>query len=167
MIPKTLKNFNLFVNGQGYAGRVSELTLPKLAIKYEHYRGGGMDTTMPIDMGMDTMSCGFTLAEYDKNILALFGLIDGSSVNLNFRGALDDGSNSPSSLIVNVSGKWQDMDLGSWQPGSLSQLKVNVTVTYYKLTLDQKDLIEIDSMNMVRKVNGVDQLAGLRQAIQV
>ena len=30
IIPKILKNFNLFIDGRGYAGRVEEVTLPKL-----------------------------------------------------------------------------------------------------------------------------------------
>ena len=33
MLPKILKNFNVFVDGRGYAGRVEEITLPKLTIK--------------------------------------------------------------------------------------------------------------------------------------
>ena len=48
MLKDTLKNMNLFVNGKGYAGVIDEITLPKLTVKTEEYRGGGMD--MPIDM---------------------------------------------------------------------------------------------------------------------
>ncbi len=167
MIPKTLKNFNLFVNGLGYAGRVADLSLPKLTVKYDHFRGGGMDAPIPMDMGMDALTCGFTLAEYDQNVLTLFGLLDGSTVNLTLRGALDDGSGTAVPVIVNLEGKWQDMDFGSWQAGSISQLKVSVIATYYKLTLNSKDLIEIDVLNMVRKINGADQLTSLRNAINL
>ena len=35
MIPRVLKNFNLFVDGRGLAGTVSTLTLPKLSTKME------------------------------------------------------------------------------------------------------------------------------------
>ena len=42
MLPKILKNFSAFVDGRGYAGRVDEITLPKLTIKMEEYRAGGM-----------------------------------------------------------------------------------------------------------------------------
>ena len=42
MLPKILKNFNVFVDGRGYAGRVDEITLPKLTIKTEEYQGAGM-----------------------------------------------------------------------------------------------------------------------------
>lgn len=35
MLPKILKNFNVFVDGRGYAGKIDEVTLPKLTIKTE------------------------------------------------------------------------------------------------------------------------------------
>ena len=37
-----------FVDGRGYAGRVDEITLPKLTIKTEKHRAGGMDVPVEI-----------------------------------------------------------------------------------------------------------------------
>ncbi|HBU6186017.1 TPA: phage major tail tube protein, partial [Escherichia coli] len=37
--------------------------------------------------------------------------------------------------------------------------------TYYRLTIDGSDIIEIDTVNMVEKVNGVDRLEQHRRAI--
>ena len=39
MLPKILKNFNAFVDGRGYAGRIDEISLPKLLIKTEEHYG--------------------------------------------------------------------------------------------------------------------------------
>jgi P2 family phage contractile tail tube protein len=36
-----------------------------------------------------------------------------------------------------------------------------------KLAIDGEELIEIDAINLVRKVGGVDQMARIRQAIGV
>jgi UDP-N-acetylmuramoyl-L-alanyl-D-glutamate--2,6-diaminopimelate ligase len=55
MLPKILKNFNVFVDGRGYAGKIDEITLPKLTIKTEEYRAGGMDIPVSIDMGMEKL----------------------------------------------------------------------------------------------------------------
>ena len=33
MIPKILKNFNLFIDGRGYVGKCDEVNPPKLSIK--------------------------------------------------------------------------------------------------------------------------------------
>jgi P2 family phage contractile tail tube protein len=42
-----------------------------------------------------------------------------------------------------------------------------VGLRYYKLTIGGRELIEIDKVNMIRKIGGLDQLATIRQAIGV
>lgn len=42
-IVNILRNVNVFVDGRGYAGRAQEVTLPKLAVKTEEHRAGGLD----------------------------------------------------------------------------------------------------------------------------
>ena len=37
--------------------------------------------------------------------------------------------------------------------------------SYYKLTIDEEELIEIDAINLVRKVGGTDQMEAIRAAI--
>ena len=63
MLPRTLKNFQLSVDGVGYAGRVTELTPPTLSTKSEEYRAGGMDAPYYIDMGSEAMEAEFTVSE--------------------------------------------------------------------------------------------------------
>lgn len=53
MLPKILKNFNVFVDGRGFAGRAEEITLPKLTIKTEEFLGAGMSAPVEVDMGME------------------------------------------------------------------------------------------------------------------
>lgn len=48
MIPETTANLNLFVDGVSFRGDVPSLTLPKLTLKMEEHRPGGMD--MPVEM---------------------------------------------------------------------------------------------------------------------
>ncbi len=74
MLPKVLKNFNLFVNGHGYAGRVEEVALPKLTIKTEDFQLGGLDTPVQMDMGMERLECGLRLREYDPQMISMLGI---------------------------------------------------------------------------------------------
>ncbi|MDL2295612.1 phage major tail tube protein [Lachnospiraceae bacterium OttesenSCG-928-E19] len=87
-MPKILKNFNLFVDGRGYAGRADEVTPPKLTIKTEEIRAGGMDAPAEVDMGMEKIETSFSLIEYDPDILTQFGVVSGNSVSITLRGAL-------------------------------------------------------------------------------
>ena len=70
-------------------------------------------------------------------------------------------------VIVNLRGGWKELDAGTWKPGDKSTLKVSVAASYYKLTINDEELIEIDAANLVRKVGGIDQMAEIRAAIGV
>ncbi|EEW6104121.1 TPA: phage major tail tube protein, partial [Escherichia coli] len=41
-VPKHLRFFTLFVDGENEVGKVTSVTLPKLTRKTDSYRGGGM-----------------------------------------------------------------------------------------------------------------------------
>ena len=161
-VPHTLKNFNLFIAKAGstanqYAGVVTELNLPKLTLKTEDYRAAGMDAPIPVEVGMEALICDFTLAEYRQDILNFFGFFD-YDTTVTFRGAFDDGKNEPIATEVKVNGLVKETDFGSWKLGSLTTFKASFAATYYQLSFNGVEAIEIDLLNMVRKINGVDQL---------
>ena len=166
MLPKILKNFNVYVDGRGYAGRVDEITLPKLTVKTEEYQGAGMSSSVEIDMGLEKLEMDLTFSEYDRDLFKLFGLTNGSEFALTIRGALQ-GTGDTSPVVINVRGYFKEMDFDSWKPAEKATLKCSVACNYYKLTIDGVELIEIDPVNMIRNVNGVDQLSEVRQALQI
>jgi P2 family phage contractile tail tube protein len=166
MLPKILKNFNVYVDGRGYAGRVDEITLPKLTVKTEEYQGAGMSSPVEIDMGLEKLEMDLTFSEYDRELFKLFGLTNGSEFALTIRGALQ-GTGDTSPVVINVRGYFKEMDFDSWKPAEKATLKCSVACNYYKLTIDGVELIEIDPVNMIRNVNGVDQLSEVRQALQI
>ncbi|WP_264376306.1 MULTISPECIES: phage major tail tube protein [unclassified Wolbachia] len=167
MLPKILKNFNVFVDGRGYAGKIDEITLPKLTIKTEEYRAGGMDIPINIDMGMEKLEAELTFAEYDSELFRLFGLIDNNAVSLTLRGGLQVSNSEAESVVVNLRGLFKELDFGSWKPAEKATLKCTVAANYYKLTIDGRELIEIDAENMIRKIDGVDQMTSMRTALGI
>ncbi|MFP3033837.1 MAG: phage major tail tube protein, partial [Wolbachia sp.] len=138
MLPKILKNFNVFVDGRGYAGKIDEITLPKLTIKTEEYRAGGMDIPINIDMGMEKLEAELTFSEYDSELFRLFGLINNNAVYLTLRGGLQ-GSSDTESVVINLRGLFKELDFGSWKPAEKATLKCTVAANYYKLTIDGKE----------------------------
>lgn len=166
MLPKILKNFNAFVDGRGYAGRIDEIILPKLSIKTEEYRGGGMDIPVAIDMGMEKLEAELNFAEYDSELFRLFGLVDGNGVSITLRGGLQ-GIGEAEAIVINLRGQFKELDLGNWKPADKAKLKCTISIRYYKLTIDLRELIEIDAENMIRKINGIDQMSSLRSALGI
>lgn len=166
MIPKILKNFNAFVDGRGYAGRVDEVVLPKLTVKTEEHRAGGMDAPVEIDMGMEKLECELTFAEYDIELFRLFGLVDGNSVAITLRGAIQSDSDAEA-IVVRLQGSFRELDSGTWKAGDKATLKCMMAVRTYKLEIDGDEVVNIDVENMTRIINGVDEMVSIRNAIGI
>lgn len=164
MLPRILNNYNMIAQGRGFAGRVDEIELPKLKIKTDEQRSGGTDVPEDIDMGMEKLECSFTLAEHDPVIFKTFGLRSGSAVQLTFKAAMvDDDSVTP--YVVQVRGRYTELDPGTLKAGDKTPLKATVAVNYYRLDQGDENLVEIDVRGMKRIIGGVDQLAAIRNAI--
>jgi P2 family phage contractile tail tube protein len=166
MLPKILKNFAVFVDGRGYAGKVEEITLPKLTIKTEEYRAGGMDVPIAIDMGMEKLETDMTFSDYDSEIFKLFGIISGNLVALTLRGALQEPDKTDAiPVVLHLRGTLRELDFGTWKAAEKATLKMAMDLRAYKLTYNNADVIEIDAENMIRKIDGTDQLATFRTAL--
>ena len=163
--PRVLKGFNLFVDGRGYAGKVEELELPKLTIKTEEFRAGGMDVPVELDMGMEKLECSFTLADIQADVLRQFGIGHNQPVALTFRGGFGLGDGRTVPIAIKAQGMIRELDHGTWKPGEKLQQKVTVALKYYSYSESGDMIHEIDVENMVRIINGVDMLAETRAAI--
>lgn len=162
-----LKNLNLFVDGRGLAGEVDEVNPPALSQKTEEFRGGGMNGPVDITLGMEKLASDFTLVSYNKDVLALFGVTEGSSVPFLIREALESFDSTVTAVVHTMRGKIVKMEPGSHKPGELPKLKVSLSLHYYKLQHGDDVIHEIDVLNMVQVINGVDALAGIRKAIGI
>jgi len=162
-----LKNFNLFVDGRGYAGNVDEYNPPDLTLVTEDHRAGGMDAPIRLDMGMEALEASFVLSDYDPDVLALFGVAEGNSVPFTARGALESYDGTVTAVVHNMQGKITSLARGTWTPGSKATLTVTIALKYYKETHGDTVIHEIDIENMVRTVNGTDRLAEIREALGI
>lgn len=165
MIPQTLTNMSLFVDGRSYAGKVTELTLPVLTRTTDEMRAGGMDGPVEIGLGIELMSASFKLAGIDRESLAFFGLADDTAFNSVFRGAFKDLKGATVAAVATLRGMLKEVDPGAWTPGQRNETTYTLSPSYYKLEVDGQVLYEIDPLNCVRIINGVDELAAERAAI--
>lgn len=160
-----LKNLTLWVDGRGMAGQVQEVDPPKLTLKTEDFMGGGMVAPLKVTMGMEAMEASFSLIAYNKDVLALFGVVEGSDVPLTIRGALESFDGTVTPVVMTMRGKVTEQDPGTWKPGDVPSLKNTMALAYYKLQHGDTVVHEIDVENMVCVINGVDTLAEMRAAL--
>lgn len=167
-LPRKLKNLNLFNDGHSYMGVVKSVTLPKLTTKTEEWRGGGMDIPVDVDMGMEKLTVELTLGGYDAQVMKQFGAIGVADTLLRFTGALQrDDSGEVTAVEVVMRGRFTEIDKGDAEAGEDTEVKLTASLSYYKEVMDGEELVEIDALTMVKKVNGVDLLEPYRRALGI
>lgn len=165
-VPKVLKNFNVIIDGYGYAGIADEVTPPALMLKTEDHRGGGLDIPIRLDMGMEVMELKFTMAEHSVALFRQFGLRDGRGVAITFRAAASD-DKVVVPYVITCRGSYKDLTPSAIRAGDKNTISGTVSLRYYRLSINGVDIIEIDIDNMTRVIDGVDQLAEQRAAISL
>lgn len=165
-LPSTLKNMTLFGDGESWAGKVPECNIPKLARKMEAYRGGGMAGEVDIDLGQEKIEFEWSAAELLETALKGYGAATVDGVQLRFVGAFQsDTTGTYDGWEVVVRGRHSEIDPGAQKVGSITEAKFKTSCSYYKLSKNDAALIEIDLINMVFKVGGVDRLAEERRIL--
>lgn len=167
-LPRKLKNLNLFNDANSYVGVVKSVTLPPLGRKMESYRGGGMNGPVKADLGFSDDGIQFEWKTGGLDLIALrqFGAVNASGVALRFAGAFQqDDTGDVSAVEVVMRGRHETIEMGDNQPGEDTEHSITTTCTYYKLIVDNEEIIEIDLLNFIEKVNGVDMLEKQRAAI--
>ncbi len=153
-IPAKLRLFTCFVNSVNNIGKVTSVTLPKLTRKTDDYQGGGMIGSVAVDLGLDSGALDATMVVgglVQDLLLEYGGDLDGTLIR--FTGEY---YTSGESQIVDVEmrGKFTEIDGGESKQGEDTSVTYAIKNTYYKLSIDDKPLWEIDLLNFVYKRNG-------------
>lgn len=156
----------LYADGKEKIASLIEYTPPVPEILTEEYRAGGMDIAISMDMGMAAMEASFTIGE-DPDILALFGIKeDGKKVPFFIRSHLEnDVSGATKTVVEELRGLVSKIDNGTKSGGSFTATTVTIKPSYYKYEVGGTTIHEFDPINMIRIVNGVDQLAEARASL--
>ncbi|MFJ7315061.1 phage major tail tube protein [Pseudomonas sp. NPDC098747] len=167
-MPRKLKNLNLFNEGQNYLGVAKSVTLPALGRKMEAYRGGGMNGPVKADLGFsdDGIQLEWKTGGLDLISLRQFGAVNAAAIGMRFSGSFQqDDTGEISAVEVVVRGRHETIEMGDAQPGEDTEHSITTTCSYYKLIVDNEEIIEVDLLNFIENVNGVDMLQKQRSAI--
>jgi P2 family phage contractile tail tube protein len=166
MFPSKVKNINLFNEGNSYLGSIGEYTPIKLTMLTQDWRGGGMIGSVKIDQGIELPEFEWTLGGWSRQVIGQFGVTTLDGVLLRAMGALqDDTSGTVKAVEAVVMGRHTEIDFGNWKPGEDTEKKIKTAPSYYKLIEDGAELVEIDLVGGIYRINGIDRYAEIRAAI--
>jgi P2 family phage contractile tail tube protein len=166
-MPRILKDMMIFNAGNAYIGEALSFTPPKLVRKLEEHRAGGMDRAVKVDMGGEPLECEIETAGPMRDVLGQYGgAID--AVMLRLVGTYqNDQTRGIDTLEFIVRGRHEEIDLGSYKVGEKNENKSKLALTYVKFDWNGATIIEIDVLNMVEIVDGIDRLAERRAALGI
>lgn len=169
-IPAVINNCVVRKNGDILVG-IASVTLPELSKKTETFEGAG--TAGPIEIPIRSLYEAMTTTIKFTNINKNIDLEDGNVIDLNIKAALQeaDKQSHNTEKIVKLSSSMKGM-IKSMKPGDVSaggkaETEMEMSVTYYKLVIDGKEIFEIDKFNNVCRFNGNDLAADIKKALDM
>jgi hypothetical protein len=164
-----LKRWAIWVDGIGKAGNAVEYVPPVIEVLSEDYQAGDMDMPVPIDVGMAAMEATWSISGVDVATLALFGLVQGKSRTVSVRSTYTDRSGGSYELVEELGGMITKIERDTLDTGSQSgkNQKCTMKLDYYKVSRSGVVLLEIDPVNHVRSLGGVDALEAARALMKL
>lgn len=155
------------VDGVRIPGTV-DLKLPAIKLKTEKLFLGGADGEIETDFGLQALEAGMKLATIDRKVMAQVGLRPGVFRTFTFNGAsVSEADGAVKGVVARLTGKIRDDEPGNWKHGDKTEWDYKVLIRTYKLTVDGRVIYDIDPLNFIRVIDGVDQLADMRAAMQL
>lgn len=167
-IPEKLINFRVYENGSNFVGLV-DAELPSLELMTETVSGAGIagEYDSPVIGHYQSMTLSLS---WRTPTGRLFALAAPKVHQLDLRGAIqvNDAANGqyravPLRVSLNCTPK--NTEPGKLEVGSPMDSSSEFEVTYMKIWYDGTECVEIDKLNFICKIDGVDYLAAVRQAL--
>ena len=158
-------NANVLLNGASMLGRAEEIDLPDIKAKMADHKALGLFGMFEIPSGVDKLEASFKWNSYYPDVLSVIPNIF-STVSLQVRASVETwdntGRSAEAAMVVFLSGTFKEFSAGKLKPHDNADLPSKLNVLYIKQVLNGQELYEIDVLNNIYSVNGVDQLANYR-----
>lgn len=160
--PTVVKNFDGFIEGVSYAGKIEEAEIPDVGLEVEDLLTGGLGGTKEISMGaVEKMDASIMIKGMSPDMIRQLGKDDGQ---LTLRGALGSGSASVPA-VYQMRGLFKKLETGNLKRKDMGSQKLIANLDYLKITIDGEELVEVDILGNRFIVDGVDRFEADRQAL--
>lgn len=158
-----LRKFNAFVDGYSTHLEIEKITPPAVRDQVESIKAGGLLAELDMPLGYQKLEAGLLINSRQKKLMVKAGLTPGKSTRTTFRGvSISEIDGSQQNEVLIVQGRL-NAESSDWQAQSKADTNYKIgSITYYKHLVDGELIYEIDLLNMIAIVDGVDQWAEIR-----
>jgi P2 family phage contractile tail tube protein len=167
MLDNIVRDWTIAVDGILLRGDVDMCELPKVSRKVDEYRGAGMDRPVEIEMGYEKMELTFEMSKMDAQTQSLVALGGNNRKIVKVYGYTVGIDGTESGFTDEMIGLMKDVDQISLKPGDKTKIKMTMTCDKYARTISGTEVFYSDPLNLVMRVNGVDQYTLRRQYLGI
>ncbi len=164
--PFITENFVVY-NNDGELLGAAEVTLPDLEYMTETITGSGIagELEIPLPGQYKAMEVGLKFPALSESIIALAAPI---SHQLDIRGSIRGRDPASGELVsyplkVVVKGPNKKAGLGKLEAAKAMENEFTIAANYLKIWIDNREKVEIDIINMIAVIDGVDYMARTRE----
>lgn len=169
VIPEVINGFKVYDgDGNDLVGITDEMSMADLASKVATVTGAGIAGSyeVPVLGHYDSITQEIPFRILYKNVFELANPM--KQVSLNIRGAIQvtnkgTGLSDFAGFRYVVKGRCKSMSPGNLKPGDVMGSKVSIEAVYILYEINGEKMVEIDKLNNVFRVDGVDLMERVRK----
>lgn len=164
-------NANIYLTGTGsLLGRAEEITLPDVKASMSDHKGIGMFGKLELPSGIDKMEVKIKWNAIYPDVAKKFNnIFQAREIQTRFPVETYTAQGRtqvvPGRVALTILPK--NIPLGAFKQHDNVELEQTFTVTYFKQEINGEVITEIDVLNNIYIVDGVDQLASYRAALGI
>lgn len=157
-----LTNGNVYIDGNNYFGTIEEVELPDIKATFSEVKVLGMNGKAKLPTGIEQLTSKLKLNGPRKEILKM-AANPFQARQFMFRGSLDSyqgGSRTGQEPYkCYMVGTFENVNSGKVKQHDNVEMESTMNVTYCRLVIGNEEIFEVDVLNNIHKVGGVDILA--------
>lgn len=161
-------NARVYIENIDFIAKAEEVDLPKVKFKFADTKALGLYAESEVATGLDKMEAKIKFnSVYPEFVSIAANPFKTQSIIIKapYQMWSVDGVSKTSTLKAEMKGQFKEYDTGKVKGRDSSEAEATLNVIYYKLEIDGKDVIEIDTFNNIYKVNGNDILSDYKKSI--
>lgn len=157
----TLNNASIYVDGNCLLGRAEEFKLPTVKFKMADHKAVGMVGTIKLPSGIEALEGEIKWNSFYQDVWSK--LLDPfTAVQLQARGNLEthtsQGRIAQVPYVVFLTASFFEVPMGDFKQNDKAEFNSKYYATYIKQTVNGQNVLEVDAMANIYKVNDVDKL---------
>jgi len=154
-------NARVYIDGTDFIAKAEEVDLPKVQFKFVDAKGLGLYSEFQLPSGLEKMEAKIKFNSLYSDFIAIasdpftahYVVVRGSNQYWT-----QSGVSQELPVKAEMRGFFKEFEQGNLKIAEAPTPEATLSVIYYKLQLDDQDVLEIDVINNIYRINGSDIL---------